>query len=197
MTRTAKWLMFLILLVAVPVAVVSLWVVRQGGAATPHLSDVPTAIMPAAQPAGGLSAEDVIATILGALAHNDDPAKDTGIATAFHFASAENQRTTGPLGRFASMVKGPVYAPLIDHAAAEVVNMSAGPDSGMTFRVVVTIGSTFPVTEARGQRVAYLWLLSRQPVEGKGLCWVTDGVAIAPEQPDASPGEPTQPAHGS
>jgi hypothetical protein len=195
MTRTARLLLLLVILVAIPAALVAGWVWRSDGQ---DLTSPPgTFPSPGAQPAADLSPEDVIAVILSSLASNDIPVKDAGIATAFNFASNENQLATGPLPRFAEMVKSPAYAPLIDHSAAEVSNISGPGEAGVIFRVVVTVGSNFPVVEARGQRMAYIWLLSRQPVPDRGICWVTDGVAIAPDQPKDPPPPPSGPTRGS
>ena len=42
--------------------------------------------------------------------HNDEPAPDAGIATAFRFASPGSHAVTGLLARFAAMVHGVVDA---------------------------------------------------------------------------------------
>lgn len=51
-------------------------------------------------PSPDLSPDQVVRIQLDAMARNDEPAPDSGIATAFKFASPENQAQTGPLDRF-------------------------------------------------------------------------------------------------
>lgn len=204
MTKTAKILLVLVALVALPAMLLAAWVLwRDGGgdgvaavsveaatAAEGAMGRLPT-------PTPEMSADAVMEVVLAALSDNDSPAKDAGLVTAFNFASPENQRATGPLPRFVEMVNGPVYAALIDHAAAEVSNISQPGEAGVTFRVVVTAGANCPISELRGQRVAYLWMLSRQEVPAVGKCWVTDGVALAPQQPEDDQKSRPRPSIGS
>src|SRR4051812_23089651 len=70
-------------------------------------------------PSPDLSPRQVVRIQLDALRRNDVPAPDAGIATTFRFASRANRQATGPLRRFAEMLRNPLYAPMIDHASAE------------------------------------------------------------------------------
>ena len=49
------------------------------------------------------------------------PRRYGDFATVFAFASPQNQAATGPVERFASMLRTPAYAPLIGHSAASIV----------------------------------------------------------------------------
>ena len=103
-----------------------------------------------------------------ALQHNDDPAPDAGIATTFRFASPDNQAATGPLDRFARMVKGPVYRDMIDATDAVFAPIAVDGDRA---------AQRVTLTHADGRRAIYLFQLSRQdggPCDG---CWMTDGVS--------------------
>ena len=60
-------------------------------------------------PGPGLSPVEVVAIQLTALQANDAPETDAGIAQTWAFAHPDNQRMTGPLPRFAQMIKGPQY----------------------------------------------------------------------------------------
>ena len=62
-----------------------------------------------------LQPEDVVEIVLDALAKNDTPYANAGIETTFNFASPSNKAVTGPLDRFITMVKGPVYSVMVDH----------------------------------------------------------------------------------
>ena len=49
------------------------------------------------QPTADQQPEDVVRIVIEALAHNDKPYADAGIATTFAFASPANKINTGPL----------------------------------------------------------------------------------------------------
>jgi len=68
-----------------------------------------------------LQPEEVVEIVLDALANNDTPYVDAGIETTFNFASPSNKAQTGPLERFAVMVKGPVYGVLVGHKSHQLV----------------------------------------------------------------------------
>ena len=63
--------------------------------------------------------QDVVRIVIEALASNDEPFVDAGIATTFAFASPANKANTGPLSKFTQMVKNPAYAIMIDHREHE------------------------------------------------------------------------------
>ncbi len=120
------------------------------------------------EPSPDLTPREVVRIQLDALRRNDDPSPDSGIATAFRFASGANRAATGPLGRFARMLRNPLYRPMIDHASAEF-----GPvhvDGDVARLQVVLFGGA-------GQVAAYDFTLSRDIATG---CWLTDGVMLAP-----------------
>ena len=119
-------------------------------------------------PSPGLSPRQVVQAQLHALRHNDVPTPDAGIATTFRFASEANRRATGPLERFAKMLRNPLYAPMIGHLSAEF-----GPvqQEGAVARVQVVLFGR------GGEVVAYDFTLSRDESTGS---WMTDGVMIAP-----------------
>ena len=57
-----------------------------------------------------LTPEQVVEIQVEALRKNDVPTPDAGIATTFRFASPGNRKVTGPLERFAPIVKAPATA---------------------------------------------------------------------------------------
>ncbi len=69
------------------------------------------------QPVPSLSPRDVVGIQLTAFQNND--AFDAGIEIAFRFASPQNRTVTGPLSRFATMVKAPAYRIMLFHDRAE------------------------------------------------------------------------------
>jgi hypothetical protein len=119
------------------------------------------------KPTPDLSPEQVITIQLQALQHNDSPAKDSGIAVAFRFASPANQAMTGPLENFIRLVKNPVYRPMLNHQEAARGTLRVVGDQAQQ-RVTLT--------GASGEKFVYIFTLSKQKDEPYKDCWMTDGV---------------------
>lgn len=118
-------------------------------------------------PSPDLLPEEVVRIQVEALQHNDEPTPDAGVEAAFRFASPDNRAATGPVERFARMVKGPVYGDMIGFEQAEFGLVEVEGDRAVQ-RVTLA--------HADGRRVTYAFVLSRQrggPYDG---CWMTDGV---------------------
>lgn len=130
---------------------------------------VPTDSLP--QPTPSLSPEQVVRLQVEALADNDTPRPGAGIETAFRFASPANKRATGPLERFQTLFDTPTYGPMIDHAAARY---SAPQVNGSTAQVGAIL------TTKDGERVGYLFRLSKQTEAPCEACWMTDAVIPVP-----------------
>ena len=113
-------------------------------------------------PSPSLSPEEVVRLQVEALSSNDTPHEDAGIEAAFNFASPANQRVTGPLGRFRR---------LIDHEGA---TYSAPQVDGTVARMGVIL------TTDQGERVGYLFRLSKQAEPPHEDCWMTDAVRRVP-----------------
>jgi len=125
----------------------------------------PTAERPSPNPS--LSPRQVVKIQLDALKRNDELGQDIGIETAFRFASEANREVTGPIERFASMLRNPLYRPMIDHASAEF-----GPThvEGDVARVQVVLFG------GGGEVAAYDFTLSK---DDDTDCWLTDSVMLA------------------
>ncbi len=116
--------------------------------------------------------EDVVRIQLEALRDNHVPTPDAGIRQTWELAHPNNKRLTGPLPRFAQMIKGQAYRPLIDHVTHEIEELAATPQE-VAFKVTVetTDGTVFE----------YLWavgLVLEGPTEG---AWMT--TSVAPPRP--------------
>src|SRR5437667_11630954 len=70
------------------------------------------------QPSPELSPEQVIKIQIKALKNNNSFDRDNGIEAAFVFASPENKTYTGPIERFARMVRNPLYIPMLNYKSA-------------------------------------------------------------------------------
>jgi hypothetical protein len=133
----------------------------------------------APQPAVHLGPDDVVRIVVTALANNDEPYADAGIATTFAFASPANKVSTGPLDRFTRMVKGEVYGIMVNHASSE-------------FSEVVYEGNNayqmVQLTAPDGNTVVFAFRLSKQLDGEFRNMWMTDAVwPVAGARP-VSPG---------
>ena len=110
---------------------------------------------------------DVVRIQVQALADNDTPYSNAGIEVAFRFASPANKRVTGPLWRFIRMLYGPTYRPFLHHQAAHFGDVDIQGTEAT---------QTVILTAANGQRVGYVFRLSKQRGARCRACWMTDGV---------------------
>ena len=63
----------------------------------------------------------VVKIQLSSLKQNDKPNKDNGIEQTWEFAHPNNQKNTGPLDRFKTMIKGKSYRMLLNHLDHKLV----------------------------------------------------------------------------
>lgn len=89
-----------------------------------------------------------------------------GIEVAFRFASPANKASTGPLPRFAGMIRGPAYDIMLDYDSVYY-----GPvlvQGRVAFQQVILV---------RGEeRALFVFQLRRQDTDPYQDCWMTDGV---------------------
>ena len=124
------------------------------------------------QPDAKLTPEQVIKIQLDALRRNDEPDADSGIRTAFRFASPANREATGPIERFIPLVKNPLYLPLLNHRRADLGTLRIEGDTAQQ-RVTVIAKD--------GRTAVYVFTLSKQAVARYEGCWMTDGVGRVPD----------------
>lgn len=135
-------------------------------------------------PTPWLGPAEVVAVQLDALRSEPGGPRDggtpgPGLRTAWAFASPANQAATGPLERFARMLRGSVYGGLLGHRAVQL-----GPvvESGDEARLEVL------VLTADDRTVGFTWVLGRQERPPHAGCWLTDGVLRHPDRsPDRHP----------
>lgn len=123
------------------------------------------------EPTPNQSPEEVVRVQVEALGDNDTPYEDAGIEAAFNFASPANKRATGPLERFRGLFDTPTYGPMIDHDGA---TYSDPQIEGTVARMGVILRT------GQGERVGYLFRLSKQETEPHADCWMTDAVRRVP-----------------
>lgn len=111
--------------------------------------------------------ERVVSIQVEALATNDDPFEDAGIAVAYNFASPANRRATGPFDRFRRMVHNPRYAPMVDHVEATTGPIERDGDDA---------AQRVTLTGPDGRTVTYVFELSQRRRGELDEHWLTDSV---------------------
>ena len=121
------------------------------------------------KPNNGIEPYQVVKIQLRSLKKNDDPKKDNGIEQTWEFAHPNNQKTTGPLDRFKTMIKGKSYGMLLNHLDHKVVEVKS-TDSTALFEVTVL--------DKDKAYYKFNWTVEKYTAEGplKG-CWLTTMVS--------------------
>lgn len=122
------------------------------------------------EPNPDLTPDEVVRIVLDALRHNDKPGPDFGIRTTFNFASPGNRAVTGPLSKFAEMIKNSLYNILIGYQEARI---EPAQITGDRASVLVNI------TGSTGLPAVFVFKLSRQTHPPYRGCWMTDSVMPA------------------
>ena len=115
---------------------------------------------------------EVIAIQLNGLQYNDSPQIDAGIRQTWAFAHPRNRAMTGPLNRFANMLKGPGYDMLLYHASHQIVPANSG-DGWRQFDVFMEAGN--------GKVLEFAWIVEKVTEGRYKDCWMT--VAVSAPQP--------------
>jgi hypothetical protein len=119
------------------------------------------------QPSTDQQPADVVRIVIEALAKNDEPYSNAGIATTFAFASPANKINTGPLPKFTQMVRTPAYGIMIDHVEHEFSE------------VVLMESDAYQMVRIRGMKgdeAIFAFRLSQQAGGKYDGMWMTDAV---------------------
>lgn len=128
-------------------------------------------------PRPALSAEDVVRIQMEAFRNNDE--NDTGIAIAFRFASPQNKEMTGPLSRFAMMMRNPLYRPMLE---AQGVEYGFADVRERVARIEVS------TVDSEGDRRRYAFFLVKQAAGEYENAWMTEAVEVLPPGGDVPDG---------
>ena len=121
------------------------------------------------KPNNGIEPFQVVKIQLRSLMENDNPKMDTGIEQTWEFAHPENQKYTGPLENFKTMIKGDSYSMLINHLDHEVVEVYSN-DKVATFEVTVL--------DKDKKYYRFKWQVEKYLGEGPlNECWLTTAVS--------------------
>ena len=120
-------------------------------------------------PDPSITPEEVVAIQMKALQFNDNPVADFGIAQTWNFAHPRNRAATGPLQRFATMLKGAAYGTMLNHASHRIVPQ-AGDGSRASFDVFMET--------TKGRILHFMWAV--ELVDGGEFdnCWMTVAVSM-------------------
>lgn len=124
----------------------------------------------AKRPDPSLSPEEVVRIQMDAFRNND--ADDRGIEIAFRFASPANRRLTGPLPRFARMMRNVLYEPMLVAEEVEVADVQV---RGNLARVLVSLKTP------DGRSHDYVFFLTKQGSGEHAGSWMTEGVSLLDE----------------
>ena len=127
------------------------------------------------EPSQDLSPEEVVQIVVSSLQINDE-ANDNGIATVFNFASPGNKSQTGPLPRFASMIKSG-FSDMLNHTSARFDPMQINGNTAVQAVWLLT---------PSGKEVGYGFRLGLQQSGAHAGSWMTD--AVVPLGPGAKSG---------
>ena len=119
------------------------------------------------QPGPQFSPREVVEIVLDALSENDTPSSDAGIELTFRFAAPSNRQVTGPIERFATMVKSEAYRDLINHERYQIGEIRQS-DSRAFVPVVLSSND--------GRTVAFMFRLGKQADEPYEGAWMTEAV---------------------
>ena len=123
--------------------------------------------VPELQPSPDYLPAEVVGIQMRALASNDQPFDDAGIALTFRFASPSNKVNTGPIEKFTTLFDIPSYRPMLNHSDLEIGDANLQFDKAY---VPVTISSP------DGTRIGYMFILGKQTAEPFVDCWMTESV---------------------
>ena len=121
------------------------------------------------KPNSNIEPYQVVEIQLKSLQKNNSPTIDNGIEQTWEFAHPSNRKSTGPLDRFKTMLKGKSYKILLDHLDHEIVQENLN-NSVALFEVSVL-----------GKDKSYYkfkWQVEKYKIDGPFKdCWLTTMVS--------------------
>jgi len=119
------------------------------------------------QPNEKMQPGEIVEIVVNALAKNDQPFPNAGIETTFNFASPANRAITGPLERFVTLVKGPVFGQMIDHLDSTLSKVVIDGDKAICLVQIV---------DSENETAYYAFRLGRQQQGDYAGMWLTEAV---------------------
>ena len=101
--------------------------------------------------------------------NNDNPSKDSGIEQTWEFAHPNNQRYTGPLNKFKTMLKGDSYSMLLNHKEHKVIPIYSTQEVAM-YEVTIM--------DQNKKYFKFQWKVEKYKSSGPlKNCWLTTSVS--------------------
>jgi hypothetical protein len=117
------------------------------------------------KPNNGIEPYQVVKIQLRSLKQNDNPKKDNGIEQTWEFAHPNNQKNTGPLERFKTMIKGKSYEMLLNHLDHKVVEVESTDLTALFEVTVLDKGKAY---------YKFNWQVEKYTKDGPlNGCWLT------------------------
>ena len=117
------------------------------------------------KPNSGIEPYQVVQIQLRSLKKNDKPKKDNGIEQTWEFAHPNNQKNTGPLERFKTMIKGKSYEMLLNHLDHKVVEVESTDLTALFEVTVLDKGKAY---------YKFNWQVEKYTKDGPlNGCWLT------------------------
>ena len=115
--------------------------------------------------------------VVNALKHNNLPIPNSGVFTAYSFASPANHAVTCSYGNFLTLVKTPEFSPLLHDLPSEFGQIVVHGDSA---EQIVTV-------RGKSGNTAFKFRLRRQSEGNCRECWMVDGVEKFPRAKKVDP----------
>ena len=136
------------------------------------------------RPDPAIAAGEVVAIQMMGLKHNDLDEPDFGIRQTWAFAHPQNRAITGPLPRFAMMLKGPAYHMLLNHRTHSIAPaaVAAGQtETGEEWRRFDVLVET-----ETSEIMHFSWVVQKVRDGRFRDCWMT--VGVSPPRPAGQAG---------
>ena len=128
------------------------------------------------KPDPSIAPAEVVAIQLMGLKNNDLIETDFGIRQTWNFAHPKNRDVTGPLSRFAQMLKGPGYSVLLNHKSHEIRN-GLGTSRGKANDDENRRQFDVFMETSKGDILYFSWIVEKVAAGQYKGCWMTVSVS--------------------
>ena len=121
------------------------------------------------KPNNSIEPHQVVKIQLRSLMKNDEPKKNNGVEQTWEFAHPNNQRYTGPLERFTTMLNGDAYKMLLNHLEHNIVELQ-----------LTNYVASYEITVLDENKAYYKFNWQVEKYEKEGIlkdCWLTTMVS--------------------
>jgi|TARA_B100001540_G_scaffold308127_1_gene322350 hypothetical protein len=121
------------------------------------------------KPNNSIEPSQVVKIQLNGLKNNDKPSKDFGIEQTWEFAHPNNQKYTGPIEKFKSMLKGENFSVLLNHIDHKITEKYLSENVAVYEVVILDIKKKY---------YKFKWQVEKYTIDGPlKNCWLTTAVS--------------------